>query len=190
MPLQVSDIIATVAAVWYAPLLTAQPAATLAVGAAWPAGWSKLGFTKEPLKLIYKYDVLDVKIQEALAAVRRRRISEEITLETVLAETSSLSLSQAFGGVVTNTAQYDLATWGGQAILGEWMYGFEGDYIDETSTNYPVRCVIYKATAAAGGELDFGKADYVGIPFKIAGLEDLTRVKGDRLFNILKVNAP
>jgi hypothetical protein len=54
----------------------------------------------------------------------------------------------------------------------------------------PVRVIVYRATAVAGGELEFVKDKITGVPFRVEGLEDMSKADGQRLFQITKITAP
>lgn len=196
MPQVVTDIIITKADVWSAPVGTSIPADTVAAGASW-SGWTRVGFTKEGVKLAYEFDTADAKIQQALAPVLRRKKSEGVKLETVMAEFTADGLKLAWGnGTVTQTAagagqpgkeEYVV---GGSPVMDEKAWGFEGSYIDEDGATFPIRVFIFKATAEAGGDLEFTKEDQTGVPLKLAALEDMTKSEGQRLFKVQKILEP
>lgn len=196
MPLQVSDLFAGPVAVYYSNYATTLPADTLAVGGAWPAGWTRWGFTKDPLKVAYNFDQLDYMIQEALAAVHRIRSKEELLIECVLAELTPQAMHLAMDGQVTTTAPgagqpgKDEFTVGGDVKLTVRQWGFEGDYIDEDAANFPIRAFVWRATAVTGGQLTFGKTETLGLPIKISALEDTTKAKLQRLWKFQKITEP
>lgn len=187
----VSDIIVSNAAVRVAPIGTTLPATTLAVGAAWPAGWVSLGFTKEPVTVNYDADPLHIEINETPAPVDRRIKTEKLMIETVLAEFLGANLQYAYDTALSATAQVETITAGGRFTLTKRMVGFEGDYIDEDGANFPIRLILYRATAVFGAKLEFSaKKDYTGLPVKFEGLSDMGRAVGDRLFQLYKVIEP
>jgi len=190
MTLQVSDIISSIATGYYAPLATTLPVETLAVGAAWPGGWVKFGYTSSPLKVAYKLDTLDYEIEESLMPVNRRLQGEEASFEVTLAELTADALALAMDGTKSSTAQYEKVTFGGKRVLTARMFGFEGNYIDEDGANFALRCFIYKGTAVAGGELEFSKKAVVGVPFKVEALADLTRAVNDQAWNVTRAIEP
>lgn len=196
MPEVVTDIIVSPVTVYYGTLAATLPADTVAVGGAWPAGWTKVGFTKESLKAAYEYDSLDVMIQQSLAAVRRRKTKEDLRLETVLAELSADVVNLSWDGTVTQTAAgagqpgKEELTVGGGAVLTERQWGFEGNYIDEDGALFPVRMFVWKGTATTGGALEWTKSDYVGIPLKVSALADMAKAVGSRLFKLQKILEP
>ena len=104
MPEVISDIIVTSARLWRAPVGTALPADTLAIDAAWPAGCVDAGYTLEPVKAAYTFDVLDVMVQQEMGAVKRIRVKEALKLATVLAELTAANLALAFAGDATTVA--------------------------------------------------------------------------------------
>lgn len=196
MPSVVTDIVMTSAKVFVGTLAATLPADTVAVDGAWPAGWTAIGFTKTPLKATYDYDIGDVMIEQDLAAVDRRKVKESLTLETVLAEFSADNLNYSWDGTVTPTAAgvgqpgKEEISIGGVATLTKRQWGFEGSYIDEDGTNFPIRVFVWKATASAGAAMEMGKADYMGIPLKVSALADRTKSAGARLFKVQKILEP
>lgn len=195
MAQQVSDIILTPVQVFYAPVGTAIPADTVAVDAAWPTGWVKLGYTNDPLKMSYTFDVVEAEVQESMTAVARKKAKEKVSLETTLAQLSLDQLQLAFAGAVTNQAassgvpgkeEMDL---GGSSSLPIKMWGFEGSYTDDSGNTFPIRAFVWKATSASGGDLSFGTDKYVNFPLKIDALADMSKAKGQRLCKIQRINA-
>lgn len=195
----VTNILVGHAKLWIAPIGTTLPDDdTLAYGAAWPSGWVYAGYTTEGAKAAYKQDKMDVEIQEAMAPVDRRVAKEEFTLETVLAEFIVTNLDLAWGGVgtvstvapTTGVTGKDIIKSGGKATLVKKMIGLEGSYLDANGVELPVRIIVYRATAVAGGELEFVKDKITGVPFRVEGLEDMSKTDGQRLFQITKITAP
>lgn len=196
MPEIVSDIILSPATVYYAPYGATVPADTVAAGTAWGGSWVKLGWTKTPLSMLYEFDELDMAIEQSLAPVKRAKVSEALTLETTLAEMYLDGVQLGSGGTVSDTAaaagqpgKEELVV-GGDAVLDERAWGFEGAYVDEDGAKFPVRVFVWKATARLNGALEFGKADYVGTPLQVKALADMTKTNGQRLFKISKVLEP
>lgn len=193
MAIEVSDILAGPVQVYYSAYGTTVPAETVAVGGSWPVGWTALGATKGPLKLIYTFEKLNYIIEEALGPVKRRKISEDLRLEVVLAELSGTTLNLAWDGELSQTAQgsgvvgRDDFYMGDYAVLTERQWGFEGNYIDEDGSAHPHRLFLWKGTAEAGGTLEFMKKDYTGLTLAIGGLIDLTKAAKRRYFQWQKV---
>lgn len=196
MPEVVSDIIVSPATVFYAPYGEAVPADTVAAGAAWGGNWAKLGYLKAPLAMSYEFDELDVEIEQSLAPVKRVKTSENLTLETTLAELYLDGIQLGSGGTVADTAAAagqpgkEELTVGGDAALTERSWGFEGSYVDEDGATFPVRVFVWKATAVLNGALEFAKGDYTGTPLQVKALADMTKTVGQRLFKISKILEP
>ncbi|MEI8167114.1 MAG: hypothetical protein WCG26_12080 [Chloroflexales bacterium] len=193
-----SDIIVTGARVFLAPITATPvtlPLASVAVGAAWPTGWVDVGFTLEPTKLTYKFDMLEIFVEQSFSPVRRRRTKEEVTVETVLAEHTTGNLATAMAGLSTTTAAatgvpgYESFSVGGDPNLPTMMVGIEGAYNDEENNFFPVRMFLYQATVSDGGTLEFGKDKPAGIPLKLLALPDLTKAKNLQLLLIQRVTA-
>jgi len=187
MPEVISDIIVTSARLWRAPVGTTLPADTLAVDAAWPAGWIDVGYTLEPVKASYTFDVLDVMVQQEMGAVKRIRVKEALKLATVLAELTAANLALAFAGDAATVAPtattpgYEEFSVGGTYELPESAWGLEGSYVDEDGELRPIRVFVWRATAAAGGELAFNREAVAGVPLEVSALHDRTKAKGKRL---------
>ncbi len=196
MPQVASDIIVTGARIFVAPLGTTLPAPSLAVDAAWPTGWVDVGFTLEPTKLNYKFDVLEVFVEQSMSPVRRRRTKEEASIETVLAEHSAGNLALALAATATTSAAtstvvgYEEVTLGGDPNLSLYMVGIEGAYNDEDAAFFPIRLFLWQATAADGGTLEYGKDKPAGITLKLNALADPTKTRGQQLLKIQRVLEP
>jgi hypothetical protein len=195
MPGIVSDIIVTPVWLYRAPVATALPADTLAAGEAWPAGWSWLGFTTEPLTLMYTFEEFEVRVQQTMSAVRRNRQTEEAGFETVLAEHTAPNMALAMAGeassTVAGTSQPGKETFtvGGDPNLPVSMYGFEGTYVNEEegNTEFPVRAFMWRATTAEGGEVAYDREEVAGIPLKLKAVADTSKPKGQQLLKIDRI---
>jgi hypothetical protein len=174
---------------------TAIPADTLAAGGVWPAGWTAVGYTKTPLTVEYSFEALMYDIQESLNPVGARKIKETLRLETTLAEMSLSAVAQSWGGTVSTTAAgagqpgKEELTGGGSATILRYAYGFEGTYEDSSQVVRPVRFFIWIGQAESGGTLEFGKADYVGIPLKIVAMADMAKPVGQQLYLWQRITA-
>jgi hypothetical protein len=196
MPLEVADIILSNAIVYQAPEGTALPADTVAAGADWAGDWERVGYTNEPLTMAYEYEIAEPDIQESMAPIKRLKISENASFETVLAELSADALTLAWEGAVTTTAPgalqpgKDTYNVGGKRDLTVRAWGFEGQYESALGNIHPIRLLIYRGTATEGGELEFSKSAYTGIPLKIGALSEMDNAAGSQLFKIVKITAP
>lgn len=188
----VTNILKTGAVLWYAPTGENRPDETsVAYGGSWGGNWARVGYTKQQLTLAYESEETDIEVEEVLAPVKRFRISESLTIETVLAELTAayLQLAASNQDTVTETSQgaeqdaYEETGLGGEVILTEKAWGFEGLYIDADGNEQPVRIFVHKGTARVNGELEFSqKADgYPGIPIQIKALADTTQSTGQEL---------
>jgi hypothetical protein len=192
----ISDIILTPVRILYSALATAVPVDTVAVGGSWGAGWTELGYTEAPLTMAYSSEEYEKEVQSSLAPVKRMRIREGLSLETVLAELDGAQLNLMIDGVLTATpagvgqpGKEEIAV-GGKQALTEKQWGFEGSDIDEDAMTFPVRVFVWKATATAGVSLEFAKEKSTGVSLKIKALADLTKTDGQRLFKIQKILEP
>lgn len=196
MPQTASDIIVTGARVFIGVVGSVLPAPSLAVDAAWPAGWRDVGFTLEPTKLMYKFDLLEIFVEQTMGAVRRRRVKEEAGIETVLAEHSAENLALALAATASTVAAtalvpgYEEVTIGGEPNLPLYMVGIEGAYNDEDEAFFPIRLFFWLATSADGGSLEYARAKPVGVPLKMSALADPTKPRKQQLFKIQRVLEP
>ena len=101
MPEVISDIVVSAARLFHSPIGTALPLDTLDVDAAWPVGWVSVGYTLEPVKAQYTFDVLEVMVQQEMGTVKRIRIKEALKLGTILAELTATNMALAFAGETT-----------------------------------------------------------------------------------------
>lgn len=188
------------AVLWYAPTGESVPDETsVAYGGDWGGNWTRVGFTKAPLTLAYTSEEFDITVEEELAPVKRRRISEGLMLETVLAELDLDYLELAAGeqDTVTTTAAgaaqdgYEEAGLGGVAQLTERTWGFEWLHVDSAGNDQPARAFIHKATAMLNGPLQFSKktSEYPGIALQVKGLADTTQSAGQKLVLFQRVTA-
>lgn len=192
----VSDIVISGAKLYYAPLGTTLPLDTLAAGVVWPAPWVYIGYTLEPLTAGYSFEVLEVMVQQAMTAVKRKRISEEFTLGTTLAQLAAPNLALAYGGVASAVAPgigqpgKEIFTIGGNTNLPTWMWGFEGKYEDEDLMVFPIRGWLWIATPAEGSETALDRENPTGIPLNLKGLADTSKAVDQQLFKWDRILEP
>jgi len=188
----VSNVIKSGARLYEAPVGESNPdETTVAYDAAWGGNWVRVGYTKAPLVMIYESEEFDVEVEEELAPIKRRRVKENLRLETTLGELIAeyLQLAASDQDTVTETAAgaaqkaYEETGLGGEAILTERKFGFEGLYITSGGDEEPIRLFIHKATAKINGNLEFSQksTDYTGIPIQISALSDTTQSAGQKL---------
>ena len=189
----ISDIMISPARLLSAPLGTTLPADSLALEAAWPAGWLDVGYTAAPLSVEYTYEKTKKEIQESISLVGAKKSAESLKLETTLAEFTLDNIAHAWGGVVTETPAgagqvgKEEISGGDNTSIDQRMYGFEGSWEDDEGTLWPIRFIIFKGGVEVGGKLEFGKAVQTGIPLKIEAYADMTKSRGARLFKIVRI---
>lgn len=200
MPEVVGDLLKSQAVVWVAPAGETIPdETTVAYAGTWGGNWVKLGYTKEPLSMLYEFDEAELMVEQMLGPVKRRKINEHATLETVLSEATALNLAYVTGGVaadVTSTAAgasqkaFESLNVGNDPVLTEWAVGFEGVHYDATGVAQPVRVFMDPATINVNGPLEFSKKndDYTGIPLQVKGLANTA--SSGKMFNWQRVTAP
>lgn len=191
----VSDILLAPASIWYAPVGEDLPADSVAKGTAWGGDWESLGYTLEPLTVNYSRETMKVFVEQVTAAVKEKKTSEELTLETTLAEFTGTNLELAFGGTATDTpaaaAQVGKTehVMGGDTDIPVFAFGFEGAYEDDDGNEFPVRILLYRGKPTLGGELQFAKAAPTGLALRVEAEADTTKAVGEQLMKIQKVTA-
>jgi hypothetical protein len=177
----VFQIVKSNAVLWYAPVGEAVPDETsIDAGDAWGGNWARLGATKEPVTVLYEDEEAEVNVEEYLPPVQRFRISESLTLETVLAELDADYLALMTEGTVSKTAAaggqkgFEQLPIGNTAFRTDYAWGIEGVFEDSSGNDHPVRIFLYRGTARLAGELSFSKRDddYTGVPIEIKALTD------------------
>lgn len=196
MAIDITKITLTKGKMYLADTGTAGPADTVAVGGAWPVGWSDVGALSAPLILAYEFEVVEADIQDALAPVQRHKKSEKGRAETVLAELDMDKLKLAWDAKTADTAAgasqpaKTTLTVGGKQRLTKKKVGIEGFWYDEDDdTTRPIRCYIHIATATVGGQLEFDKSKYVGTALKMAALADTSQADEEQLWLIEEFTA-
>jgi hypothetical protein len=196
MAQDISRITLSVAQIWYAPAGEALPdETTVALGASWGGSWTKLGYTSAPVVAEYAFEIAEADIQESLAVVKRAKKAESFMLETMIAELDLAQYKLATEGATTVTAAgasqvgYTDLDLGGSNALTERVWGFEASWTNSSGVSFPVRLFVYKATSQAGGQLSWGKADYIGLPLKLKAVADMSKSQGSRLFKLQHVTA-
>jgi hypothetical protein len=191
----ISDIIVTPCKIYYSNLGTTLPADSVSYGGAWPAGWTALGLTNTPLSMDYTREPVMAEIQESLSDIIRGYKKEALVIETALAELTLANLQLSWGGEYTATpagagqvAKEELV--GGDDVFPfERQWGFEGLFVSDSGTGFPIRFFIWRGVAEFGGKLEFGKSDAVSTPLRITCNPDTTKTLGQRLFKWQKVTA-
>mgnify|MGYP005726620373 CR=1 FL=1 len=200
MPEDVGNLLKTKARLWIAPEGEALPdESSVAVEAAWGGNWVALGYTKEPLAFKYEYEEMEFHIEQALAAVDKRKRGEKAMFETVLAEFTALNLAYVSGSnssAVTTTAAgasqvgYEEIEIGNELFVRKHAIGFEGTFYDSNEVALPVRIFFTRATMQINGNLTFSQKDddYSGIPVSIQAMAD--PANNNKMFKLQRVTAP
>lgn len=196
----VANVIKSGAWLYVAPVGEAGPDdTTVAYEAAWGGNWERVGFTKTALTMAYESEEFDVEVEEELAPIKRWRVKENATLETVLAELTAeyLQVAASHQDVVDETAAaalqkaFEETGLGGEIVLAERKWGFEGLFLNASGDEEPVRVFVHKGTARINGALEFSKksTDYVGVPIQIKALTDTTQDAGQKLLMFQRITA-
>lgn len=188
----VTNIIKSGAWLYVAPVAEANPdETTIDYGDAWGGNWERMGYTKAALTMAYDSEEFDVEVEEELAPVKRFRVKENLTLETVLAELTAeyLRMADSEQDTVDETAAgaaqdaYEEVGMGGVFQLAEKKWGFEGLHVDTDGADQPVRIFVHKGTAKVNGALEFSQksTDYPGIALQVKALTDASQDAGQKL---------
>lgn len=192
----VADILVSPVNIWQSPTGTAVPDETsVAFGAVWGAGWVSLGYTTAPLAMKYDTSLFELELEQITSPVKGQKTKEALSFETTLAELTATNLKLAIGSTstITTTAAgasqhaYEEVNMGGEAILPEYQFGFEGYTLDASNRQLPIRLFIYRATFSLGGSLEFSKKAAAGIPIKITAWADTSKTIGQQLFKLYRV---
>lgn len=197
---EVANVIKSGARLYVAPTGEANPDETSVIyGAAWGGNWERVGFTKTPLTVAYDSEELDIEVEEELAPIRRWRVKENVTLETTLSELIAeyLQLAASNQDTVSETGAgvgqkaYEETGLGGEVVLTEKKWGFEGLFLNASGDEEPVRVFVHKGTAKINGALEFSKksTDYTGVPIQIKAITDTTQSAGQKLLLFQRVTA-
>lgn len=191
------DILISPAVIYRAPVGTPLPdPEDVDYGEAWTSPWENLGYTNAPLTLNRSEEIFAVEVQQLSTPIKRRRTSETVTAKTVFVEATSDVLELFFAGTTTVVAASGTVRpredieFGGQPVIDEYMWGFEGLYVDEDGDEWPTRVFFYRATAAPDGDVNFDRKGVTGIPIMVTAIPDTTKATGKQLGLFQKVLGP
>jgi hypothetical protein len=190
------DILISYALIYRAPVGTALPSPdTIDYGEAWTAPWENLGYTNAPLTLNRSEEIFAVEVQQLSTPIKRRRTGEAVTAKTVFVEATPDVLELFFAGTTTLTAagvavrEREDIEFGGQPVIDEYMWGFEGLYVDADGAEWPTRVFFYRATAAPDGDVALDRKGVTGIPIMLTAIPDTSKATGKQLGMFQKVTA-
>jgi hypothetical protein len=166
---------------------------TVAVGAAWPAGWVEMGKTLTPVAMAVTTETFKLEVEQSIVPVRVTRTKTGITIKTTLAEFTGANLARAVdGSLVTvaagvgqkgfDTVEVDAS----KSDVSLYAVGIEGVKVLDNGSRQPVRFFALRASITMGGDVTLSKAAATGIPIEIEALADAS---GDALV-VHIVNAP
>lgn len=194
----VADILVSPAKIWYSPLATALPdETTVAAGASWGASWTDLGYTTSPVALSYSMDTFDLEVEQLANPIKSVRTKEDLMIETTLAELTAANLKLALGSSQTITTTvagasqhgFDELKAGGEVLLPEYQWGFEGYTLDTSNRQLVKRIFVYRGVCTLNGKLEFSKKAAAGIPIRIKALADTTKTSGQQMIAVHFVTA-
>jgi hypothetical protein len=190
-----TNIIASPATIWYAPVGEALPnASSIAAGAAWGGNWKELGYTLEPVAIKVDTSTFELMVQQLLVPVRRLRTQTAIVLSTKLAEFTGDNLKLVTDGTLTvqtptaslvgmDTVTVDAS----KTDMSLYAFGIEGVRVHSTNARLPVRLFVPRASLALKGDIAFANNAGVGLAVEITALAD---VSASTVLTIHNVTAP
>lgn len=195
--LLVAEIIKGAARVFSAPVGTAPPANTVLIDEDWGGDWERIGFTRAPLVFGYEFEVVSLDdIQEVLGAIERSKSSEALNIETTAAQLNFDNLGMSWGAQVgtpvaasASAYGYEEFGLGGDEHLPKRALGFEVGYTNDAGQKLGLRAFIWRATSRAGGNLEFSRGNYTGIPWQMSALIDMSKPVGHRLATVRRFTA-
>ena len=179
----IADIVQGPVTVYYAPVGEAEPADSVAYGAAWGGNWVAVGRTEEPLTVAYDVTTHESESQQDTLPLKETKVSERVALETLLKEITADNLQLTLGGTVTPTSAgagqvgKEVLEGGGEFKMDERAWGFEGRYTDDAGADFPIRFFVRRATSVINGSLTWAKDSDVGIPLKVNVLQPTDTAK-------------
>lgn len=191
-----SDIMIAPANLWYSAYGVALPdETTVAYGAAWPTGWTSVGYTLTPLVMNYEASDFELEVQQIPNPIKRQKTKETLMLEATLAELTAINIKlamssqQTIGTTAAGASQhaYEELKMGGETFYPEYQIGFEGYTLDSSNRQLPCRIFLYRAHIILNGKLEFAKAAAAGIPVQIKALPDTTKTAGQQLLLFQRV---
>lgn len=109
----------------------ALPADTVAINAAWPAGWVPIGATQEGVTLTFSRSTENITVEESEVPVDVRTTEVNMAVNTTLSEDTFESMRVAFGGGTITTTPATATTPGTRKLvisneLQQFAMGLEG----------------------------------------------------------------
>lgn len=175
-------LLVTAATLYRAPVGETPPdVSAVGYGDAWGGNWIGLGYTLEPLTFSLDTDLVRVRVEQLLSAVRIFRRQEGLVLETTLAELTAENLALALDGAITVGDTYQIIEAGGDFAMREYAWGFEGYRLSDAGDKLAVRFFVHRGVAVLRGPIRMGRATATGIPLRIEAVADTTRPAGKQL---------
>lgn len=178
------SLLMTAATLYRAPVGEPVPDENIGYGEAWGGNWVQLGYTLEPLRFSLESDLMRVRVEQLLSAVRIFRSQEGLVVRTTLAELTSDNLALALDGAITVGDNCQIIEAGGDFAMREWAWGAEGYRLNRRGDKVAVRVFVHRGVAVLDGAITMGRTMATGIPLRIEAIADITRPPGKQLMEI------
>lgn len=151
------------------------------------SGGAYAGATQAPATLTYKPTYYMVEIEQAMAEVVTIPTAEEAALAFTMVEATYLNIATAFGQGTTRTTGGAQAIYvGSKEVLATKVVVLMSR--KRTGVGYYI-LTIYSGYSMDGANLDFQRRQEQRLPVNMRALADVTRSKGDQLFQIVAYDA-
>lgn len=126
-----TNVIVGEATLYIGPANTAMPDDTVALGEAWPVGWTYIGATDAGVTLTVSTNTQDITIEEQSTPALVTVTSKDVTVACALAEDTIANMKTAYGGGTLTTQVAATGTIGKSTLtlsdtLDQLAVGFEG----------------------------------------------------------------
>lgn len=150
-------------------------------GDAWGGNWIGLGYTLEPLTFSLDTDLVRVRVEQLLSAVRIFRRQEGLVLETTLAKLTAENLALALDSAITISGMPVRSSKRAAILRCGYAWGFEGYRLSDGGDKLAVRFFVHRGVAVLRGPIRMGRATATGMPLRIEAVADTTRPAGKQL---------
>ena len=158
--------------------VSAIPDQTVLYGAAWPTGWTSVGYTEAGVQINLGRTTQDIPVDQEIDPIVILTTARDIHMTSQLSEETGANLKAAQGyGTVTTVAasagvrgmeDYDIP--GGVPNVGYYLVAVEGQF----QNGEAFRAALWKTLPASTGAMTITKNGKATIPFTHRALPDAT----------------